>query len=899
VLCGNEFPGNLELCPDDGTLLTPIGKEPRVGDIIADRYEIMGILGDGGMGKVYKARHNLMKRVVAIKMLLPHLVQSGPALKRFQQEAQAASALKHPHIMTVHDFGISDKGMPFLVMDYLEGVSLSSLLQELGALPQDRSVNIFIQACSALSHAHKNGVVHRDLKPANLMLIDFDGQPDFLMVVDFGIAKLLQPDGAAEQLTHTGEVFGSPLYMSPEQCRGKELDPRSDIYSLGCVLYRTVTGRPVFAGRDAMECMFKQVNDLPSRFGDVCPEFGLSDKLETAVFKAIAKDPEDRYQTMAEFRDALEAIKGPATPVNRVFSVPPQSGQEVAYDLATDRLRRAPTHLASTQMAGPHGVDPASGVHVPHMGVAGDNTGVWSDSNRSASAPGSNAQAPSAVPGGSADSGSNPSGGFVGEPGSASSRPIEPGRSTGSSINLAGNTIAPAGQPVSKLQPPAEATPSSELSSGRAGVSNQGDAFLRENSLGRVTNSKIPGPSNTQQSSDQEPAAGRRTGSYASKYAESQKVRAAAARGGNNKTVFIGIGVTLVLVVGGIGVVSMMSSSNKNEPNHGGAGKSGNTTMSNSSGGDSGGASGSGGAPLNEAKSLIASGNYQNAEKTLTQAVGTAGSDKVLAEVLPLQARVLAQSGKYAQAQDAWTKLLGIQKKSGASQPDMARTKSLLAVSMLEQGNVDAAEPLLNEAEKTLSSAPEEQKEGLAHVYYGLSKVALAKGDYNKATDRLEAAISRLTSVEGADDPELLEFWKYLAYVYLLQGKYDDSKTTLEKMLAMAEEKFGKDSAQSADAYRDMGTVYFKKKQLSKAEGFYKKSLAIKTKDFGTDSVAAAEVMASLAMLYTAEHKFKLAEPLFKSALDIRTKEFGADSSSAKRTRENFAILQKLMKGSK
>ena len=351
ILCGKEFSGNIELCPEDGTLLTPISREPKIGDIFAERYEILGIIGDGGMGKVYKARHNLMKRIVAIKMLLPHLVQNAAALKRFTQEAQAASALKHPHILYVHDFGISEQGIPFLVMDYLEGINLATLLQEEGSLPESRAVPIFIQACSALAHAHSKGVVHRDIKPANIMLIEYEGQPDYLQIVDFGIAKLMQPDGA-EQLTHTGEVFGSPLYMSPEQCRGKDLDARSDIYSLGCVLYRCLTGRPVFGGRDAMECMYKQVNDTPSTFHELCPEVKISESLEAAVFKAIAKEPEDRFQTMPQFREALEAARGVYPPVNKVFSVPPESDDAVPLDAVTDRLKRHP-ELVQTQYAGP------------------------------------------------------------------------------------------------------------------------------------------------------------------------------------------------------------------------------------------------------------------------------------------------------------------------------------------------------------------------------------------------------------------------------------------------------------------------------------------------------------------------------------------------------------------
>ena len=372
VACGQEFPGNLEVCPDDGTLLTPIGKEPKIGEIFGDRYEILGIIGDGGMGKVYKARHNLMKRIVAIKMLLPHLVQSAAALKRFQQEAQAASALNHPNILTVYDFGISDQGMPYLVMDYLEGTSLAALLQEQGHLPVDRTIHIFSQACSALAHAHQKGVIHRDLKPANIMLIDYDGQPDFLKIVDFGIAKLLQPDGA-EQLTHTGEVFGSPLYMSPEQCRGRELDPRSDIYSLGCVMYRTLTGKPVFSGRDPMECMYKQVNDMPAHFSEIVPELGLSDELESAIFRAISKEVENRYTNMLEFRESIDACRTTPRPStgHKVFAVPSDSPNAVPEDFLTDQLKRP--NLASTQFGG-HDQPTSSGAAVQ----AGSTTGATS-----------------------------------------------------------------------------------------------------------------------------------------------------------------------------------------------------------------------------------------------------------------------------------------------------------------------------------------------------------------------------------------------------------------------------------------------------------------------------------------------------------------------------------------
>ncbi len=836
VLCGKEFPGTSEVCPDDGTLLTPIGKEPKIGDIFADKYEILGVLGDGGMGKVYKARHNLMKRVVALKMLLPHLVSSAAALKRFQQEAQAASALKHPHILTVHDFGISPKGMPYLVMDYLEGVSLSALLQDQGNLPQERCLNIFIQACSALSHAHKNGVVHRDLKPANLMLIDYDGTPDFVMIVDFGIAKLLLSEGA-EQLTHTGEVFGSPLYMSPEQCRGKELDARSDIYSLGCVAYRTATGRPVFGGRDAMECMYKQVNDLPAPFSDVCPELGLSEKFEAAIFKAIAKDPAERYESMSDFRTALEEVRGGALPpAHKIFAVPPNSGQSVAYDAATDHLRKP--NLGATQMsesaaAAAHEKSPTEIIGINEKAVEPTTQDVEALSNSASSAAVSNTMPPPVVP---PVAPTAPAGTETASIHSSNSSQINLAHSTGSTAEYA----SPSGSnPAFGSNPSMSAPPPNQASAGQASSSS--------------------------------PAAD------------------------SNNWVKIAIAVA-VIVVGAVAFAMMKGGGTGKSPDKGS--DVGTTTSTGITGAVSAPVQGL----LSQTKAQIESGDYKTAEQTLKSASETAmgkNSDADLLDILPVQASVYEQAGKFPQAQEALAKLLEIQQKLNANAIDIARTKSALALPMLEQGDVASAEPLLNDALKTLSDAPEDEKRGLSHVYYGLSKIAVSRGDYNKATDYLQQAILRKSKVSGATDPDLVQFWQDLGEVYLVQGKLSDSEEALGKVLKIADMRFGKDSAQAADAYKDFATVYFQKGQLGKSEAFFKKALAIKSKDFGADSVSAAEVMAAMAMLYTREQKYKLAEPLFQQALEIRTRELGADSPQAKRTKELYATLQKRMKGSK
>lgn len=309
VACSKEYVGELTTCPADGTTLTPLKETDLVGTVLGDRYEILELIGDGAMGQVYKAKHRLLKRVVAVKMMHPNLVSGAAALKRFQKEAELASALNHPNILTVYDFGVTDGGVPYLVMAFLEGTSLAEQIAGGTNLELKRSVHIFKQVSLGLAHAHENGVVHRDLKPSNIMLVQLDNDPDFVKIVDFGIAKLLTPtEGETDNLTRTGEVFGSPPYMSPEQCRALKVDARSDIYALGCVMYRTVSGKQPITGHDLIEYLYKHVNETPEAFSLVCPELNIPADLEAIIFKAMAKQPDDRFQSMGELREALDHV---------------------------------------------------------------------------------------------------------------------------------------------------------------------------------------------------------------------------------------------------------------------------------------------------------------------------------------------------------------------------------------------------------------------------------------------------------------------------------------------------------------------------------------------------------------------------------------------------------------
>ncbi len=306
AICNKEISSQVDRCPDDGGELVPLVGDPLVGTTFAEKYEILSILGEGGMSVVYKARHKYMERVVAVKLLHEHLVGDPLAVQRFERESKAASSLSHQNIVTVHDFGMTKKGQAYFVMDCLEGESLGEVLERDVRLTLADSISIFKQTCDGLEHAHKKGIVHRDLKPSNLVLIKQDDGSTLVKIVDFGIAKVIPKDGQAkQQLTQTGEIFGSPLYMSPEQCNGSELDHRSDIYSLGCLMYETLAGVPPFIGDNFINTVVKHINEPPPQFSKTAPEAAIPAQVEATINKCLAKDPADRYQNVAVLRQSL------------------------------------------------------------------------------------------------------------------------------------------------------------------------------------------------------------------------------------------------------------------------------------------------------------------------------------------------------------------------------------------------------------------------------------------------------------------------------------------------------------------------------------------------------------------------------------------------------------------
>lgn len=291
----------------------------NVGDIVNSRYEIRTYLGEGGMSAVYAAFDKVIKRDVALKILHRDLLVRGKgSLLRFQREAQALGNLDHPNIVKIHHFDADENAQPYIVMDIVKGEPLARrLVKDPESFQFADIIAIFVQVCDALSHAHSRGVVHRDLKPSNIMVTD-----NHVKVLDFGIAKLMSEDSDQElQLTRTGEVFGSPLYMSPEQCRGLKLDFRSDIYSIGCVMFEAFTGNPPFTGNSHIDTMLKHVNELPpSVVGSMC-DARYAEKVDAILLRCMAKNPNSRFQSMDEVKEALlnldREIKSPFAKVKQ------------------------------------------------------------------------------------------------------------------------------------------------------------------------------------------------------------------------------------------------------------------------------------------------------------------------------------------------------------------------------------------------------------------------------------------------------------------------------------------------------------------------------------------------------------------------------------------------------
>ncbi|WP_143140967.1 serine/threonine protein kinase [Nannocystis exedens] len=275
------------------------------GEVLADRYRVHHRLGKGGMGEVYLAEHMDIGRKVAIKTLNAHLQDKPEIADRFMQEARTSSRVRHSNIVDITDFGKTDHGAPFFVMEYLEGEDLKSVLKRERVLPWERARDILLQVCAALSAAHAHGLVHRDLKPDNIYLIR-QGDQELVKVLDFGIAKIISDAG--DEMTQTGVLLGTPEYMSPEQAQEEPLDGRSDIYAMGVLMFRMFTGRLPFRAKAFMAVLSMHMHQPPPRPSEVDPSHPVSERQEAVILRCLAKRPEDRFQTADELAAAIREI---------------------------------------------------------------------------------------------------------------------------------------------------------------------------------------------------------------------------------------------------------------------------------------------------------------------------------------------------------------------------------------------------------------------------------------------------------------------------------------------------------------------------------------------------------------------------------------------------------------
>ena len=284
-------------------------RELSPGELVADgRYKVQYFVGRGAVGSVYSVEQVLLKKRFALKTLIPGTA-SDNTIRRFHKEAQAAGRLDHPNLVRAVDFGLIDGNRPFIIMDFVEGQTLGGYLKKNGALSLKTALQIFIPVCQAMDYAHKQGVIHRDITPNNIVLVPSPSVKDEFIprIIDFGIAKVASDDETA--LTKVGEVFGTPLYMSPEQCLGAKIDNRSDLYSLGCVFFESLTGSPPFRAESALATMMQHRESRPHTLKEASLGQEFPEALERIVAMMLAKDPADRYSNCADLAQDLLALQ--------------------------------------------------------------------------------------------------------------------------------------------------------------------------------------------------------------------------------------------------------------------------------------------------------------------------------------------------------------------------------------------------------------------------------------------------------------------------------------------------------------------------------------------------------------------------------------------------------------
>ncbi len=354
-----------------------------VGQTLDGRYYVEKKIGEGGMGVVFAARHAVIERPLAIKVLKREVMRDTATIRRFVQEAKAASRIGHPNIVDVTDFGTTPDGMTYSVMEYVTGDTLGAALRAAAPFAVLRAVRIAAQIARALGAAHDKGIVHRDLKPENVFLIDRDGRTDFVKIVDFGIAKVTPVGGGPQEprLTRAGSVFGTPEYMAPEQAAGRsDTDGRVDVYALGVILYEMLCGKVPHKGDSMVRTLAMQMLDPATPPSQVRPDLAIPAELEAVVMKALAKKREARYQTMGELLLALDKVQKEVlpppiaqsvtgSPVYSLTPLPPGADAHVVRSQPPVPIQSSSPQIAVPAISAPHPmpVAPTTSRHEPQF----------------------------------------------------------------------------------------------------------------------------------------------------------------------------------------------------------------------------------------------------------------------------------------------------------------------------------------------------------------------------------------------------------------------------------------------------------------------------------------------------------------------------------------------------
>lgn len=323
--------------------------DPWIGRVVAGRFDIEAFVAEGGVGRVYRGRQLGLDRTVAVKFLHPHLARNEAQKRRFHREARAASLLRHPSSVVILDFG-EDKGQLYIAMEYLEGRSLADVLDTEFPIAPARIVDLLAPVCEVLAEAHAAGIQHRDIKPSNLIVVPAPDGHETVKIVDFGLARASLPDEHGLRLTPAEMVLGTPAYMSPEQCRGGAIDGRSDLYSLGVVLYEMLCDQVPFDAESDTDLMIRHLfaDPLPPSFSR--PDLAIPPRLESLAMRALAKRAADRFESALEMRDLLRA------------AVDPDADDDPDPTRRGQRLAEAASRTARADAFGVAGIEPATGL---------------------------------------------------------------------------------------------------------------------------------------------------------------------------------------------------------------------------------------------------------------------------------------------------------------------------------------------------------------------------------------------------------------------------------------------------------------------------------------------------------------------------------------------------------